>query len=77
MGNFTGKIVQLHCSNMKNQLGLIEIFKMPSFKEKQTNNIKFNSDPFYTYPRGYKVVTTLMQMVTRNKKALMSQCLFI
>ena len=26
---------QLHCSNMKDQLGLIEIFKMPSFKEKK------------------------------------------
>ncbi len=47
---------QLHCSNMKDQLGLIKIFKMPSFKEKQTNNNKFFSNPFYTHPIGYKVV---------------------
>ena len=50
---------QLHCSNMKDQLGLIKIFKMPSFKGKQTNNNEFFSDPFYTHPRGYKVVINI------------------
>ncbi len=45
---------QLQCSHMKDQL--IKIFKITSFKEKQTNNIEFYSDPFYTDPRGYKMV---------------------
>ncbi len=48
---------QLQCSHMKDQL--IKIFKMPSFKEKQTNNNEFYSDPFYTHPRGYKVVINI------------------
>ncbi|XP_064398234.1 TNF receptor-associated factor 5-like [Halichondria panicea] len=47
---------QLHCSNIKDQLGAISIFKMPSFKEKKDNNIEFFSDPFYTHPRGYKML---------------------
>ncbi len=46
---------QLHCSNIKDQLGAISILKMPSFKEKKDNNIMFCSDPFYTNPRGYKM----------------------
>ena len=50
---------QLQCSNMKDQLGLIKIFKMLSFKEKQTNDIEFFSDPFYTHPRGYKMVISI------------------
>ena len=47
---------QLHCSNMKDQQYLTSIFKMPSFKEKKGSNIEFPSDPFYTHPRGYKIV---------------------
>ncbi len=47
---------QLHCSNMKDQPGLTSIFKMPSFKEKKENNIEYYSDPFYTDPKGYKMV---------------------
>ena len=58
---------QLHCSNMKDQLGLTSIFKMPSFKEKKENNIEFLSnpfytdprDPFYTEPKGYKMVMSI------------------
>ncbi|XP_064398220.1 TNF receptor-associated factor 5-like [Halichondria panicea] len=50
---------QLHCSNRKDQLGLITIFKMLSFKEKQTNNIEFFSDPFFAHPRGYKIVINI------------------
>ncbi|XP_064398235.1 TNF receptor-associated factor 4-like [Halichondria panicea] len=50
---------QLQCSNMKDQLGATSIFKMPSFKEKKENNIEFYSDPFYTNPRGYKMVINI------------------
>ena len=44
---------------MKDQLGATSIFKMPSFKEKKENNIEFLSDPFYTHPRGYKIVINI------------------
>ncbi|XP_064398226.1 TNF receptor-associated factor 5-like isoform X2 [Halichondria panicea] len=50
---------QLNCSNMKNQSGVTSIFKMPSFKEKKENNIEFFSDPFYTDPRGYKILINI------------------
>ena len=45
--------------NTQYQLTLIEIFKMPSFKEKKENNIEFFSDPFYTHPKGYKMVINI------------------
>ncbi len=44
---------------MKDQLGLIKIFKMPSFKEIKENNIEFLSDSFYTHPRGYKMAISI------------------
>ncbi len=50
---------QLHCSNMTNQSSIAFIFKMPSFKQKKENNIDFNSDPFYTHPKGYKIVISI------------------
>ncbi len=50
---------QLQCSSMKDQLGATSIFKMPSFKEKKGNNIDFYSNPFYTHPRGYKMVINI------------------
>ena len=50
---------QLHCSSIKDQLGATSIFKMPSFKEKKENNDEFLSDPFYTHPRGYKMVINI------------------
>ena len=50
---------QLHYSNMKDQQGITSIFKMPSFKEKKENNIEFYSDPFYTDPRGYKMLINI------------------
>ncbi len=68
---------QLQCSNMKDQQDLTSIFKMPSFKEKKENNNEFFSDPFYTHPKGYKISSTSMQMVTTSTQALMSQCLLI
>ncbi len=47
---------QLHFSNVKDQRGFTSIFKMPSFQEKKENNIEYYSDPFYTHPKGYKMV---------------------
>ncbi len=32
---------------------------MPSFKEKKENNIEFFSNPFYTHPKGYKMVINI------------------
>ncbi len=33
-----------------------KMFKMPLFTQKMEKNIQFLSDPFYTYPNGYKMV---------------------
>ncbi len=59
---------QLHYSNMKDQQGITSIFKMPSFKEKKENNIKFFSDPFYTNPKGYKMVISIYANGYRGNK---------
>ena len=59
---------QLHYSNMKDQQGITSIFKMPSFKEKKENNIEFFSDPFYTDPRGYKMLINIDANGYRDNK---------
>ncbi len=50
---------QLDCFNVKNPSGVASIFKIPSFKEKKGNNVEFLSNPFYTHPRGYKMVISI------------------